>query len=136
MPRVPSEALGKRNKSALIKTIKKRSFIYPMFIVLALELASLLVWKGSETNYVNYWYPLLTQTTIAVLLFGALPQVLGPVSCQRRKIAYYLLSGYYVFNILSIVFQVSDLMYTGFISYTLLAGAFVLTLFSVYQNKK
>jgi hypothetical protein len=136
MPRVPSEALGKRTKSALIKTVKKGSFIYPMFIVLALELTSILAWNVSEKSYLTFWYPLLTQVTIATLLFGFLPQVFSPISCQRKKIAYYLLAGYYVFNIGAIAFKVSDLVYTEIISYSLLAGAFLLTLFSIYKNRE
>jgi hypothetical protein len=128
MPRLPHESLPKK-MGLLQQNAQKNVSIYGIFAVLILELLSNLL--VDRQNYLVYFYPILTNAVIAVVLL----QCVTAKYCVRKKIAYYTLTAYYLFNMIAIWFQFTDESYTQIVSYGLLGVTWILV-FLTLKNKE
>ena len=136
MPSVPKESLGKRfsqSKQRLESLVKDTVYVYAIFAILILEICSLFL-RELET-YVDYWYPLLSQITLFVVLFSTYLKSDAHRFCQRRKIAFLLLSIYFAFGATSIIFQIKNQFYLDIATFILLGGVFSSILLTLFKKK-
>tara|TARA_R110000772_G_scaffold35637_11_gene85865 strand:+ start:7349 stop:7768 length:420 start_codon:yes stop_codon:yes gene_type:complete len=138
MPVVPKESLPKRSFTNAKETFKKlradRLYVYAVFVLLAIEIISLVL--RNQNDYVYYWYPLLAQIELLVIVFTTYLKSDAMRFCQRRKIAFLLLSVYFAFGATAIIIQLQNQFYIDIATGLLLGGAFISVVLSVFQNKK
>lgn len=119
MASVPPTSLGGGGRIGQFLQANKKSFlIYSLFCLLLIEVVSIFI-RYNE-NYVQYWYPLLTQIGFFLLVFSLFLWRERLHFCYRKNVAVFVLALYYLFGAFSIVAQVSDKAYTSIISYSLL----------------
>ena len=140
MPVVPKESLPKKmpsfkeSKTRLKNMLSDKVYLYAIFIILVLELVSLFL--RNEENYVSYWYPLLAQVELFVVVFSTFLKSDEMRFCQRRKIAFIFLSIYFAFGATSIIIGIYNQIYLDIATFLLLGGTFVSMILTLFQNKK
>jgi hypothetical protein len=132
MPVNPRGSLGK-SKQQTTEKVKNSFLIYSFFVILLLEIASIVINNNvSEDNYLNLYYPIITNLDFAIL-FGTFYLFRKRLKfCFRKKIAIASLVLYYSFNALSVIFKLEANSYYSLVSYGLLGVVFatlVLTFF-------
>ena len=80
-------------------------FIYWIAGVLAIELSSALVY--TQPNYDLFWYPLLTQLQVLVLLVAFLTHGKVLNFCSSKMTALWAFCGYYAWGIICLIFQIN-----------------------------
>lgn len=126
------KCLGKKAKDYL--TEQKSNFKrLSIFYLLAMELVSLKL--RNLKGYECYWYPLLTQVGLFLLVFTFLMYRERLRFCLRKKLAVAFLSAYYLFGTAALVFGFSDKTYYDWISIGMLVMAVVLFGLSFFNPK-
>ena len=132
MAAVPPQGNGKFLKR-LTNDYKKNFFRYGVFGLLILEILS--IQMTYIENYTYFWYPLLTQIALFIMVF---PQwVLGGVFkyCTRKRIAFCFLSIYYFTGIIYLVLGLTDNVYYDIISSISIVGAGICALLTIFKNE-
>jgi len=131
MPRIPSCAFC-RKMTETLKENKKTFLIYSIFYLFIIELISYPL--NSLKNYACYWYPLLSNTGLFLLLFSIYLWNDKLRFCFRKNLAILFLSMYYLFGSLSILFKVSDNFYTNFTLSILLLISVLTFILSIFKK--
>lgn len=139
MAAVPPCGLGCRIKKGYkwLESNKKPFLIISIFILLAIEIGSKFL--RYEQNYACYIYPLLTQIQLFVIVFSIYLWNERLRFCLMKIISTLFLSMYYLFGIISIVFQFTDSFYESTISNGLLIISclcFSLSAFNISEKIK
>ena len=137
MAKVPGDSLppkGARNGRDVfvIKDRIKVYFIYWIAGVLAIELLSATLY--SQPNYALFWYPLLSQLQVLVLLVAFLTHGKVLNFCQSKMTALWAFCAYYAFGIISIIFQISGQMYS-YITDAILLSVAIVFIYNLVRNK-
>lgn len=133
MASVPPTSLGGGGRIGQFLQNNRKSFlIYSIFFLLAVEVFSIFI-RYSE-NYTTYWYPLLTQLGFFLLVFSLFLWRERLHFCYRKNMAVFVLALYYLFGVISIVFQISDKTYTSAISYSMLGLVVILFIASIFKS--
>jgi hypothetical protein len=136
MPRLPHESIPMKIMN-IIKNIHNKVntniFTYSIFAILITEVIS--IFLADRKDYLFYWMPLLSNIIIAILVLQNLPKAKLLRFCFRKKLAYYALSLYYIFNIICLLFQCSDSFYSCMINYGLLSIVWLLVFLTLINKK-
>ena len=135
MPRIPHESLpnGGGRLSQLTNKAKDNLYKYAIFLVLFIEI--LTYFLASCDSYALYYYPMLSSLCLALLVYGFALKGKILRFCTRKTWAFKFLTYYYVFGFLSVLLQLSDKVYTEYISYGLLTIAVFLAVSTFYRNE-
>ena len=128
MPAVPKESLGGRLSQLVVKS-QNKIYKYNIFAVIVLEVLSMFLRESDK--YVNYYYPLLSQLVLAVLVFTIYHKAKFLKYCTRKIWAYRFLMYYFVFGVVSIVFQLDNSTYTEIVGNGLLFITAGLTIYTL-----
>ena len=128
MPAVPKESLGGRLSQLVVKS-QDKIYKYNIFAVIVLEVLSMFLRESDK--YVNYYYPLLSQLVLAVLVFTIYHKAKFLKYCTRKIWAYRFLMYYFVFGVVSIVLQLDNSTYTEIVGNGLLFITAGLTLYTL-----
>lgn len=132
MAAVPPQGNGKFLKR-IVNDYKKNFFRYGVFGLLILEVLSVQIVNVGD--YASFWYPLLTQIALFIMVF---PQwALGNIFkyCTRKKIAFGFLSIYYLTGIIYLTLGLTDSVYYTIISSVALVGAGICALLTIFKNE-
>lgn len=134
MPAVPPCGLRCRiaKTHEFLKQNKKPFIVYSIFYLLGIEVLSYFI--RNLSNYACYWYPLLTQTGYLLIIFSVFLWSERLHFCFRKNIAVLLLSIYYLFGVISILFQFSNLFYAEVISFILLICSLLVLFLSIFKE--
>lgn len=132
MASVPDESLGKKASNLFKKTCKK-TFIYSVFVLILIEVLSLFI--RDSKDYVNIYYPLLTQISMFLMLFNIFYSSDKLRFCTRKKLAILSLLSYYCIGIFSIFVKAKAANYVNIVSNLLLVTAVVLVFLSLIRKK-
>lgn len=143
MAKVPGESLppkgakiGKIHEGGrdiyFIKDRIKVYFIYWIAVVLAIELLSAALY--SQPNYTLFWYPLLTQLQVLVLLVAFLTHGKVLNFCSSKMTALWAFCGYYAWGIICLIFQINGQIYS-YITDGILLSVFVVFIYNLIKNK-
>lgn len=131
MPAVPCRSLGCRLGQAIkkgSKIVKKKFIRYAVFVIILLEVSSLLF---NKSEFYTLWlYDFLVQFT-SFIFIGVL--LLRPVKlelCSRKKIAFKVMGLYYLFGIFAMTFKIGE-SYNNIANTLLLSTAGILILLSL-----
>lgn len=105
-----------------------------IFYVLIVEIASIFI--RDLPNYACFWYPLLTQSVLFIMVFSVFLWRERLRFCFRKKFAAVFLSLYYLFGVVALVGNFSNQAYVDVVSYSLLGVTVVLFLLSFLQNNE
>lgn len=143
MALVPGGSLPPKNGRLKVKeggrdmyVIKERIkvyFIYWVAGVYVVELLSGLVYNN--TSYMNFWYPLLTQIQVLVLLGAFITHGKVLNFCKAKMHALYGFSFYYLMGIVSLIFQINSPIYLN-VSYGVLFLVGGIFCYNMITNKK
>jgi hypothetical protein len=152
MPRNSSESLGRPKITEEEKSVKqtkenekepkKKSladniFIYAFLGVILTEYASVIIWKYSEVHfYTIFWYPILGNLIVMLLILPNLINARKLKFCLAKKLAFWSLFGYYAMNILTIIFNCQDVLYTTLVNNLFLGLAFSMSVLTIIKNEK
>ena len=128
MPAVPKESLGGRLSQLVVKS-QNKIYKYNIFAVIVLEVLSMFLRESDK--YVNYYYPLLSQLVLAVLVFTIYHKAKFLKYCTRKIWAYRFLMYYFVFGVVSIVLQLDNSTYTEIVGNGLLFITAGLTIYTL-----
>lgn len=128
MPAVPKESLGGRLSQLVVKS-QNKIYKYNIFAVIVLEVLSMFLRESDK--YVNYYYPLLSQLVLAVLVFTIYHKAKVLKYCTRKIWAYRFLMYYFVFGVVSIVLQLDNSTYTEVVGNGLLFITAGLTIYTL-----
>ena len=131
MPRLHPCSVGCRIKKA-VKFTEKKLYKYDIFLILLIEIFSLFI--CSDENYMLYKFPMLMYTIVYVLLRTIITKADYLKHCTRKKMAYKVISYYFLFGIFSIIFQIGDNLYSTIVNNTLLITTFVLLILSARKK--
>lgn len=134
MAAVPTCGLGCKlvKTHNFLKEKKKQFLTLSVFIVLLFEVVSLFLRK--EPNYSCYWYPLLTQICSFLLLFSLFLWKEKLRFCFRKNLSILLLSIYYFFGSIAILFKFSNLYYYEIASFLILGASILTIVLSVFKK--
>ena len=116
-----------------LKNNKKNFLIYSIFYVLIIEAISLLI--RYEKNYACFWYPLFTQIGFFLFSFTFYLWNEKLRFCILKNASLLLLSWYYLFGTIALIFNFSDSFYYSVTSNTFLAFSSLLLIYSFYNKK-
>ena len=133
MPRLHPCSVGCRIKQAT-KFVKKHFYRLDIILVLLIEIASMFM--NMNENYMLYRFPMMMYGIVYILLRTVISDSIKLKYCIRKRLAYKVLSYYFLFGMFSILFQVGNSIYTTVINNTLLILTTVLVAISLYGNKK
>ena len=145
MPRLPKEVFDKKarrsqeisleNDTAIKKkkTIKHYYIVYAFVGVMVIELLSL--FASYDNNYLTFYYPLLTQLTVMIILLNLTLNSERLRFCYRKTTALYILSGYYLFNIMAIIFNIGDFAYSIVVNVLIVITCSLLFITSIIKEK-
>lgn len=141
MPVLTCQSLGLcRKAKEIIKYTKEKSVsivkTYGIFIVLSIEILSLILYKILGKNYSLFWYPFLTNLSILTMIYLLLCNRRFLKYCQRTVIGLKFLITYFIFNLFVITTGLVTEYYKDIVSVILLGCAFIALLLTIYQNKK
>jgi len=141
MPVNPCQTIGLcRIAKEMIKFTKEKSVSivkrYGIFIVLLLELLSILLSNNLGKGYISFWYPFLANNTILLLFYYILCNRRYLKLCQRTNIGLRFLIAYFVFNSIIMITEFANIFYYNLVTYTILTCAFISLLLTIYKNKK
>lgn len=128
MPAVPKESLGGRLSQLVVKS-QNKIYKYNIFAVIVLEVLSMFLRESDK--YVNYYYPLLSQLVLSVLVFTIYHKAKFLKYCTRKIWAYRFLMYYFVFGVVSIVLQLDNSTYTEIVGNGLLFITAGLTIYTL-----
>lgn len=135
MPRIPHESLPNGGKLQQIKkNIESNLYKYAIFVVLFIEL--LTYFLADSKQYLVYYYPMLSSLCLGLLVYGFALKGKILKFCTRKIWAFKFLTYYYFFGFLSVLFQLSDKVYTEYISYGLLIIAIFIAASTLYNNEQ
>jgi hypothetical protein len=142
MPRLPHESLPpcttcRKIKEAVLSTsknVKKHILTYSLFYILVMEISS--VFLSNKENYLYFWYPLLNTIGYFGLFLSLLLSSKRLRFCLRKNVVLGCLTAYYLFAVICILFQFSDLLYTSIVNYCLLGVAGSTLILTLYTIKK
>ena len=130
MPRLPKEVFDKKSRRSQEisletdpvikkkKTIKHYYIVYAFVGVMIIELLSL--FASYDDKYLTFYYPLLTQLTVMIILLNLALNSERLRFCYRKTTALYILSGYYLFNIIAMIFNI------GYFTYSIIADVIIM----------
>ncbi len=130
---LPPITVGGRIKN-IVKDAKSKLYKYDIFIIVVLEIISLFVTK--DMDYVLYVFPFLNYITIYILLRTIIAKSNYLKHCIRKKLAYKVISYYYLFGLFSIIFQIGDNIYSTVVGNCLLLVTIVLVLMSFFKKNE
>lgn len=114
-------------------TEQRKNFLrLGIFYVLLVEIASIFI--RDLPNYACFWYPLLTQTVLLIMVFSVFLWRERLRFCFRKKFASVFLCLYYAFGVVALLANFSNQLYVDVVSFTLLGAATVLFLLSFLQT--
>ena len=132
MAAVPPQG-NKKVLKRLANSYKKHFFRYGVFTLLLIELLSIKM--VNLDNYTSYWYPLMTQIALFIMVF---PQwVLGNAFkyCTRKKLVFMCLSLYYLFGAIYLITGLKDSFYYDVISGITLFGSIICAILTVFKDE-
>lgn len=132
MASVPDESLGKKAMN-LTKKVCKKTFIYSVFFIILVEVFSLFI--RDKNNYVNYYYPILTQLSLFIMLFNIFYSSSKLRFCNRKKLAIFSLMMYYLVGFFSIFIELKKGVYLDVVSNLLLFTSVVLIFLSLIRKR-
>jgi hypothetical protein len=141
MPRLPKEVFTKTTRKIIDvektitnkKDIKHYYLVYAFVGVMIIELLSLFL--SYSDNYLTFWYPLLTQLTVLIILLNLVLNTKKLRFCYRKKTALYVLSGYYLFNIMAVIFNIGDFAYSIIVNVLVVIACSLLFITSIIKEK-
>lgn len=138
MPRLPKEVLenggGSANKVENFNiptekkiTFKKKFLIYSFLLVILIELSS--IFLVNSKDYLLFIYPLLSQLVPFIILLTLALYSKRLRFCKRKEKSLFILSFYYLFNIVCMFIPMPNYIYSIIVNITLLgvAGYLILT---------
>ena len=145
MPRNPTSSLGKKSikvenptsTQPIKRLISETVFIYSFLLVILLELLSVIIWNySSDYFYKTYWYPILGNLVILSLIAPNLVNTKRLHFCKTKKLTFWSLFGYYVLNVVTILTNCQDFIYTTLINNLFLGFAFTMAVVSIIKEDK
>ena len=127
MPRLPDQSLPNKLIGFVKKTtskikevkVKNKFMVYSFASIILIDVASLFLYKLE--SYPLFIYPLLTLAMYSERLRF----------CIRKETSIWVLSGYFLFNIIALVFQLDNYFYGVVVNLIILSTAFVLLFSSI-----
>lgn len=131
MASLPKDAFlgGGRIKKIVKKHIKPKLYRYGVFIVICLEIISLLL-KHFDLYSVKL-YCILTHFVCALLIYNNNYSIKPKKLCVRKKWAYNTMFIYYLIGVFSLVLGVSYGFYSQIVNFVLLFISFILLYLSL-----
>ena len=141
MPVIPCQTLKLcRTMQAVVKYTKEKSVSlakrYGVFMILSIEIISLILSKVLGANYVLFWFPFLTNVSILILMYLLLCNRRFLKYCQRTILGLKFLIAYFIFNIFVITTGLVNQHYTNIITYVLLGCAFIVLFITFFKFKE
>jgi len=125
---------------AVVKYTKEKSVSltkrYGVFMILSIEIVSLILSKFLGANYVLFWFPFLTNVSILILMYLLLCNRRFLKYCQRTILGLKFLIAYFIFNIFVITTGLVNQHYTNIITYILLGCAFIVLFITFFKFKE
>ncbi len=134
MPIVPPCGLACRIGKVhdFLKEKKKPFLLISIFLVLIIEIISIFLSK--KQNYACYWYPMLSQVCLFLIFFSIFLWNEKLRFCFRKNIAVLLLSIYYFFGSIALLFKFSHLYYYEVASVIILIASIVVLVLSLFKK--
>ena len=133
MPRLHPCTVGCRIKLAT-DYLQKQFYRLDIILVLLIEIASMFM--NMNENYMLYRFPMMMYGIVYILLRTVISDSKKLKYCIRKRLAYNVLSYYFLFGMFSVLFQIGNDIYSIVISNSLLILSSVLVAISIYGNKK
>ena len=132
MPRLPDQSLPNKLIGFVKKTtskikevkVKNKFMVYSFASIILIDVASLFLYKLE--SYPLFIYPLLTQIDLFILCLTLAMYSERLRFCIRKETSIWVLSGYFLFNIIALVFQLDNYFYGVVVNLIMLSTAFVL----------
>jgi len=125
---------------AVVKYTKEKSVSlakrYGVFMILSIEIISLILSKFLGTNYILFWFPFLTNVSILILMYLLLCNRRFLKYCQRTILGLKFLIAYFIFNIFVITTGLVNQHYTNIITCVLLGCAFIVLFITFFKFKE
>jgi hypothetical protein len=117
MPRLPIEVLKKAAASLnrMVrkvdkKEIKNKFLIFSFLLIIGIELAS--TFLVNAKSYLLVIYPILTQLVMFIATFTMALYSKRLRFCERKELALYLVSAYYLLNVFFVLFPSTNYIYS------------------------
>lgn len=139
MPVIPCQSLGICARQAVDYISKKANYCskrYTLFILVLLEITSLLLYVALGKNYNDFWFAFLANNTILLLIYKDYCNRKILRYCQRTTVALRSLIAFYLLNSFVMSTGLFSGKYYNIVTYLLLTTAFILTLLTLYKPKR
>jgi len=125
---------------AVVKYTKEKSVSltkrYGVFMILSIEIISLILSKFLGANYVLFWFTFLTNVSILILMYLLLCNRRFLKYCQRTILGLKFLIAYFIFNIFVTTTGLVNQHYTNIITCVLLGCAFIVLFITFFKFKE
>lgn len=139
MPVIPCQSLGVCAKQAITYVSEKTNYCakrYTLFILVLLEIISLVLYNILLEDYNNFWFAFLANNTILLLVYKDYCNRKILRYCQRTIVALRSLIAFYLLNSFVMSTGLFSGKYYNIVTYLLLTAAFILTLLTLYKPKR
>lgn len=134
LPSLPGggNKIGKAREMYVLRDRIKVYFLYWIVLVLAIEGVSVLVYK--QPNYALFWYPILTQSQLFVLILAFVSHGKILNYCDTKLTALWLYAMYYFLGIIAIVLGINATWYDYLTN--IILSTVVITFIASFFDKK
>jgi hypothetical protein len=139
MPVLPCQSIGQCGRKAIEFVSEKSNKIskkYTIFIILVMEIISIIMSKILNEDYVYFWFPFFANNTILLLFYKDYCQRKILKYCQRTTVALRLSIAYFALNTFVMLTGYLAGFYYDIVTYLLLTTAFLIILLTLYKPKK
>lgn len=117
-----------------LKESKQSILVYSIFFILLGEIISYFL--RYEKNYACKIYPMLSQLELFLIFFSIYLWNDRLRFCYRKRLATFFLSSYFLFGFFSLLFNITDVLYTTIISWGLLGISFIIFIASFFNKSE